>query len=160
METEFNFRGRVCQIPASLPKFELVDVRKETSSHQTLIPTFLWIDKYLMVTKQDFLETEREMEVSLSVGCLPYAVEMQPSITLNYLERKWILRWWGQWNYTWTTQLLQMELVQLSINTWMSLDETCISFSSIDLIETITFKNPTKIFTKLCLSSRVMLELH
>ena len=42
-------------VPASLPKSELV-WSGETSNHQKLVPTFPWIDNYLMVTKQDFLE--------------------------------------------------------------------------------------------------------
>ena len=32
-----------------------------------------------------------EMEVSLKVGCLPYAVGKQPSIALNNLGSKWTL---------------------------------------------------------------------
>ena len=68
-----------------------------TSDHQKLVPTFSWIDNCLMVTKMKvslWLTKKSQMEVSLKVGCLPYAVGKQPSIPMNYRGRKWVLRWW------------------------------------------------------------------
>ena len=54
-----------------------------------------------MMTKQDLLENESvtmtktgdpKMEVSLEVGCLPYAVGKHPSIPVIICGRKWTLR--------------------------------------------------------------------
>ena len=50
--------------------------------------------------------------VSLKVGCLPYAVEKQPSIPLINLGKKWTLSWWWWWLFwylggvMWTVSLL------------------------------------------------------
>ena len=41
------------------------------------------------------------MEVSLKVGCLPYATGKQPSISVITIGRKWTLKWWmTDWHIT------------------------------------------------------------
>ena len=62
-----------------------------------------------MVTEWDFLQMEASLWlkekswVLLKVGCLPYVVGKQPSISLINLGRKWTLSWWWWWiRYSWS----------------------------------------------------------